>query len=152
MRDARGKISFLARKFRMTAQQLVSRFGFENCSTTVQRQYENANNNKFEEYAVHHLIEPNDPPTLPPHFTYRECYWEEKGDEYTALQIAGYYEKPFIAPRWEVVGNNTYGVSPGMDALPDVIQLQHMTRKRAQGLDKQAVSYTHLTLPTIYSV
>ena len=55
------------------------------------------------------------------------------------LSVAGYYEKPFIAPRWEVVGNETFGVSPGMDALPDVISpAADVPRARRIGLAKQA--------------
>jgi hypothetical protein len=42
-----------------------------------------------------------------------------------------------IAPRWETTGNDVYGSNcPGMEALPDVIQLQHETKKKAQALDK----------------
>lgn len=137
MKDARGKISYLSREFRMTAAQLVDRFGIENVTEQARRMYNNPTGNKFKEFDVYHLIEPNNPPTLPPEFHFRECYWEKGGPPNMALEIAGYFEKPFIAPRWEVVGNNTYGVSPGMDALPDIIGLQHLTRKRAQGLDKQ---------------
>ena len=137
MKDSRGKISYLGRKFRMTVNQLVERFGPENVTQDVLRIYNNPTDNKFTERDVHHLIEPNIPASLPEEFAFREVYWEAASSNTDALGISGYYEKPFIAPRWEVVGNNTYGVSPGMDALPDIIQLQHMTRKRAQGLDKQ---------------
>ena len=136
MKDARGKISYLARKFRMTADQLVEAFGIENVSDQVRRDIEPPYGNRFTEHRVHHLIEPNNPPTLPEHFLYRECFWEEGGPQELVLAINGHYEKPFIAPRWEVVGNNLFGVSPGMDALPDIISLQHLARKRAVGLDK----------------
>jgi len=136
-KDSRGQISYLSREFRMTATQLVERFGVENVSFQVKQAYERTGQNRFQEFDVVHLIEPNNPPTLPPHFIFRECYWEKGGERDMLLSYAGFYEKPFIAPRWELVGNNTYGVSPGMDALPDIIQLQHLTRRTAQGLDKQ---------------
>jgi hypothetical protein len=54
----------------------------------------------------------------------------------TVLAENGYYDFPVIAPRWELVANDAYGSSPAMDALGDVIQLQHMTKKKAQGIDK----------------
>ena len=136
MRDHRQKISYLSRKFKMTADQMVTRFGIENCSEQVQRDYSDINKSKFAEYDVYHLIEPNEPATLPEQFAFRECYWEGQSNRDMALAYSGYFEKPFVVPRWEVIGNATYGASPGMDALPDIIQLQHMTKKRGQGLDK----------------
>lgn len=136
MKDARGKVSYLGRKFRMTADQMVNRFGEENVSQQVRRAYSEPTNDKFQEFEVRHLIEPNIPMTLPPHFAYRECYWDPADEKTVLLGEAGFYEKPFIAPRWELVGNATYGVSPGMDALPDIISLQHLTRNKAVGLDK----------------
>ena len=138
MRDERGKVSYLGRKLKMTADQIIKRFGEENASYQVRRQYDaSTRSSKFEEFDIYHLIEPNIPAFLPAHFQFRETYWERGGDKQLVLQQSGYYEKPFIAPRWEVVGNSTFGVSPGMDSLPDIIQLQHMTRRVAQGLDKQ---------------
>ena len=136
MKDSREKISYLGRKFKMTANQLVDRFGISEVSNQTRLEYERTAGNRFAEKTVHHLIEPNNPPTIPAHFAFREVYWEPDGERDQILALNGYYEKPFIAPRWEVVGNNLYGVSPGMDALPDVISLQHLTRKRAVGLDK----------------
>ena len=135
-KDARGKVSTLGRKLRMTVNQIVERFGIENVEVETARVYTNPTGNKFTERDVYHLIEPNRG-LVPEEFAFQECYWEKGSGPDRALSIAGYYEKPFIAPRWEVVGNNTYGVSPGMDALPDIISLQHLTRKRAQGMDKQ---------------
>ena len=137
MKDEREQISYLGRKFKMTSDQLVNRFGIENCSTQVQQDYSLTNRNKFTEHDVYHLIEPNVPATLPAHFAYRECYWEPGGQSDMFLEINGFYEKPFVAGRWETVGNNTYGVSPGQDALPDIISLQHLVSKKAKGLDKQ---------------
>ena len=103
----------------------------------IRRRVTRSGAERFHESDIYHLIEPNNPPTLPEHFAFRECYWEYGSPQDEMLAYDGHYEKPFIAPRWELVGNNTYGVSPGMDALPDIIQLQHMTRRGAQGLDKQ---------------
>jgi hypothetical protein len=40
------------------------------------------------------------------------------------LEVRGFREKPFVAPRWNVESNDAYGRSPGMDALGDVIQIQ----------------------------
>ena len=41
-----------------------------------------------------------------------------------------------MCPRWDVVSNDAYGRSPGMDALGDIKQLQQETRRKAQAIDK----------------
>jgi len=41
-----------------------------------------------------------------------------------------------IPVRWDLVSNDAYGRSPGMDALPDIKQLQQETRRKAQAIDK----------------
>ena len=149
MRDARGQISGFSRQLTMTASQIMEQFGEENISDTVKNQavnqggsFNSTNGNKLNEYDICHLVEPNVPPTLPDHFAYREIYWE-KGQQsklvsggQQVLSYAGYYEKPFIAPRWEVVGNDLYGQSPGMEALPDVITLQHLIKNRGEAIDR----------------
>ena len=138
MKDARNTIGYFSRTLMMTSDQLVNRFGFENCSDQVQRDFQHTTtgSNKFNEYAIYHLIEPNDgQENFPADLTYREYYWEKSQNE-RMLSISGFREKPFTAPRWEVVGNDTYGVSPAMDALGDIIQLQHLVMRRAKSIDK----------------
>jgi hypothetical protein len=87
-----------------------------------------------------HLIEPNyeTKGKLPGRFAYRETYWEAKRPQTDGQVLArrGYRELPGIFPRWELTSNDSYGTCPAMDALGDVIQLQHETKSKAQGLDK----------------
>lgn len=69
-------------------------------------------------------------------FDFRECYWECSKTDGFILAKNGFYSLPGVFPRWEVTANDSYGTSPGMDALGDVIQLQLETKRKAQGLDK----------------
>ncbi len=43
---------------------------------------------------------------------------------------------PNITCRWDIVSNDAYGRSPGMDGLPDQKQVQLETRRKAQAIDK----------------
>src|SRR5262249_34299473 len=52
------------------------------------------------------------------------------------LYKGGFFEQPFIAPRWDIVSNDAYGRGPGMDALPDIKQLQLEVKRKAQAIDK----------------
>lgn len=136
--DPQHRVNVFAREFRYTVAQCVEEFGLENCSVRVRNAYEAGGARLQETVDIVHLIEPNDDRegSLPQRFAYREFYWEKAVEENIALRIAGYRDKPGIWPRWEIIANDAYGSSPAMDALPDVIQLQHETKAKAKGLDR----------------
>ncbi|HLP68082.1 MAG TPA: portal protein [Rhizobium sp.] len=137
--DNRRIISTMARVQAFTIEQLVQEFGLENCSTRVQAMYKKGGADLYHGVRVAHLIEPNreDGRHIKGGFGFRECWWQlDFNTEKTVLRVAGFTERPFGFPRWETIGNETYGLSPGMDALPDVIQLQHETLRKAEALDK----------------
>lgn len=127
------------REFVYTVSQVVAEFGFENCSQNVQSSFNNGGANLGREIRIAHAIEPNADGRkfgIPEHFKYREVYWEQ-GQTYKAiLRKKGFFEKPFIPLLWDTQGNDAYGRSTGMDALPDVKQLQQETRRKAQAIDK----------------
>lgn len=50
--------------------------------------------------------------------------------------MRGFVDQPFTAARWATQSNDAYGRSAGMDVLPDVIQLQVMTRRKAEAIEK----------------
>lgn len=135
-------------EFTMTIAQVVDEFGFENCSAMVQEAYNRADGSGLtREIIVACAIEPNidgDKYGIPNHFAFRETYWEWGGttnpqsgsSSLGFLRKQGYYEQCAIIGRWDLVSNDPYGRSPGMDALPDVKQLQQETRRKGQGIDK----------------
>lgn len=127
------------REFVFTVAQVVAEFGFENCSQNVQSSFNNGGANLGREIRIAHAIEPNTDGRrcgIPEHFKFREIYWEQ-GQTYKAiLRKRGFHEKPFFALLWDTQGNDAYGRSPGMDALPDIKQLQQETRRKAQAIDK----------------
>ena len=138
----------LMREFTYTVDQVVEMFGVENCSAQIQRLYNEGGASLTRELVVAHCLEPNTDGRkygVSPSFKYREIYWEwggsaspQGGSSYApgALRVRGYHELPFSAPRWDLVSNDAYGRSPGMDALPDIKQLQLETRRKAQAIDK----------------
>ena len=134
----RLQVCTFGRKFQYNAHQIKSRWGEENMSVTAKTLLGQQGSGQFKERTICHLIEPNDDgkePRVPKGMKYREYYWEE-GETADILEVRGFHELPGLFPRWEVSGNDSYGTSPAMDALGDVIQLQHETKKKAQGLDK----------------
>lgn len=52
------------------------------------------------------------------------------------VHVGGYTDKPFMCPRWDVIGEDAYGIGCGELALGDAKQLQLMEKRKLQGIDK----------------
>jgi hypothetical protein len=128
----------LYRKFSNSVEQLVGRFGLGNVSPTIKSLYERGNYDNRTD--VIHAIEMNrgvdgryaDERGMP----LKSCYFEEGAEEDSVLEEKGYASMPFVAPRWLVIGVNTYGYCPAMSALADVKMMQTMEQKYLKALDK----------------
>lgn len=131
-------VDTFAREFKQSVKQLATNFGEENLSETLRMKYKSGGAQALHLYDVTHLIEPNyETSSVPNKFRYMETYWETAAiSQGSVLVRRGFNELPGIFPRWELTANDSYGTGPAMDALPDVIQLQHETKRKAQGLDK----------------
>jgi hypothetical protein len=148
--DSNGALapSVLAREFTYTIAQEADEFGVENLSPSSASLWAQGGTSLTREQVVAHLIEPNNDGReygIPSSFPYRECYWEwggsaapQGGSSYSPglLRKRGFHESPAVICRWDLVSNDAYGRSPGMDALPDIKQLQLETRRLSQGIDK----------------
>lgn len=139
------------REFTFTVDATVKEFGYANCSPAVQQLYDDKGGaNRTRELIIAHAIEPNTDGSAArfgfnPAFTFREVYWEwggstspQGGAAYPPcfLRKRGYYEQAAIVGRWDLVSNDPYGRSPGMDGLPDQKQVQLEQRRKAQTIDK----------------
>lgn len=142
--DNRRMVSTAYREFAMTVLQCVEEYGLKNVSQTVKTFYDTSNYDTW--IPIVHAIEPNlgrDPSKLDQkNMAYRSVAWERdcggKRGEERFLRHSGYPTNPIMAPRWSVSGNDVYGMSPGMDALPDCKQLQVMNKRHAELVDKLA--------------
>jgi head-to-tail connecting protein len=137
------RVDGLFRYFVYTNAQIVDFFGVDNCPQQVKDAWEQKGAQLEVEQIVAHAIEPNygiganDAGKLPGAFTWRETYWLYGNASPKPLSMRGFIEAPFTAGRWSIQSNDAYGRSPGMDVLPDVMQLQVMTRRMAEAIEKQ---------------
>lgn len=137
------RVNGLYRLFVMTAAQIVDFFGVENCPPDIQELWNEKGNSLEVERQVAHAIEPNfeigkdKVGKIPGNFTWREAYWVYGSSSPYPLSKRGFVDQPFTASRWQTQSNDAYGRSPGMDVLPDVMQLQVMTRRMAEAIEKQ---------------
>lgn len=137
--DARGRVSGIYRETSMTVEQLVEQFGLEACSDAVQLLHKKEQLDDRVE--VVHVIEKNaayqEGKLGPTGKRWSSCWFEAVGNEQTGLlKESGYEEFPVQGPRWMVTGEDTYGSSPGMEALGDCRALQLYEKRQAQAFDK----------------
>lgn len=125
--------------FEQTVRQLLLEFGYDALS---RRSQELANSKQFEQRVwILRAIEPNlsmrSGALGPAGMMYKSCYVEISGDDEKLLADRGFRESPVLAPRWDVIANETYGSScPGMSALPPTKGLMLQERRKAQAIDK----------------
>ncbi len=147
------------REYTMSVRQLVTKFGeydqktgaadWSKFSLTVRNLWDRGNYETPVE--VLHFVGPNIERDATRHLSrfkpFASCYYERgQGDRNIALRLAGYDEFPIMAPRWDILGEDTYGTSPGMDALGDTKALQTLEKLKAQGIEK--IVKPPLTAPT----
>lgn len=136
------RVDTLNRTFVMTIQQIVDFFGVENCPEDVMKLWQAKGGSLDVERIVGHSIEPNyaigqtDAGKVPGNFAWREVYWLYGSGSEKPLSMRGFIDQPFTAARWATQSNDAYGRSVGMDVLPDVIQLQVETARKAEAIEK----------------
>jgi hypothetical protein len=136
----RMSVNTFYREFVLTVSQVAEEFGLENCSDTIKGAIRTGGAMLAREVKIGHGIEPNSKmlPGMPgiEGMAWREIYWELGSGQNYVLRKRGFSECPFIAPRWDIIGNDAYGRSPGMDALGDLKALQIEEKRKAQAIDK----------------
>lgn len=138
--NQRREADCMYREFQMTVWQVVQEFGVENCCAATQTAYRNKQYDQW--VTVMHAVEPNPQRDAGKfdnkNFLYRSVYWEPSGprDDSVFLRNTGFLENPLVAPRWDVMGSDIYGSSPGMEALPDVKELQVARKRKGEAIDR----------------
>lgn len=139
--NAIGVVDTACREFEFTVGQAVARFGLKNLSHRVNSDYDNGNY----EHTVDliHIIEPRLERNRSSHtarnMPWRSVYIETNSDNKDQpASESGYRTFPAVAPRWDVFYNDTYGSSPGMEALGDMKQLQQEQFDKSKAISYQS--------------
>lgn len=137
---ANGRVSTVHHEQAFTVEQLVETFGLDAVSRRVRAAWESGR--LYEWIDVLHVVEPRrgadptraDARSMP----YRSVWVETRSGEGPDALLAesGFADKPVLGVRWNCVGEDAYGESPGMDALGDARALQTLERRKAQAVDK----------------
>jgi hypothetical protein len=131
-------VDTLYREMQLTVGQVVSEYGLEACTDGTKALFQQGALDRW--VNVVQLIEPNDKRVAntpgAKGMAFRSVHYEAGSSDGEFLRVSGFNEFPIMAPRWHVTGTDVYGRSPGMEALPDIKQLQVMAKRKAQAIDK----------------
>ena len=158
--DGRRRVNMVAHRYVRTASQMAQEFGFDKISPGAQMALKNGLPQVA--YQVLHVIEQrdlrryagDDPRARGASKKPWASYWLEVGagwwgaatvmgtgevNDYTGpqgmLRVSGFDDEPFIAPRWNAIGDDAYGKeSPGRNAIGDVKQLQAFEHQAAKAI------------------
>lgn len=136
---ARGTIDTTGRSLKLTALQMVEKFGKDNVSDKVKTAYDNANYNQV--FEVRHLVQPrqhyNSQMSDQINMPWASTYWEKGNNSDKPLRVSGYRDNLFATPRWSQVGNDSWGsLGPGMMTLGQARGLQKDQRQRYEAQEK----------------
>ncbi len=138
--DWKGNVVTLYREFDKTVGEVVREFGLDNCSSVVKSAYQRGSLDTW--VTLIHAIEPRDDRDATKkdavNMPWRSVYFERSSGNKKVLRESGYKTFPCVSPRWQTIGGDIYGTSPGMEALGDIKQLQAEQFRKSQAIDYQA--------------
>lgn len=124
----------LYRRCPLTVREAVQMFG-NSVSERVMRLYDQSNYTDIVD--MYQAIEPEaDCAGEFGQFPWRSVYWDNDDQRESVTKISGFMEQAFWAPRWDVASGETWGSSPGMDALPTVRELLMATKRGNEMIDQ----------------
>lgn len=138
--DRRGRPDTLYREFILTVAECVKEFGIEACSRDVQTMWRSGQ--LGHPVRIIHVIEPRadrDPSRRDSrNMPWKSCYFETAAETDAYLRESGFPRFPCLVPRWQVIGNDAWGIGLGHRALGSVRQLQAEQLAKAKAMEKQA--------------
>ena len=134
-----GTIEIFCRKYKMSARQLVDKFGKENVPKNILNELDNGGAGIKAQHTVVWYVEPNksyDPAKFGGEYLpYISVYYVEGSDENEFLYVGGSYEFPVPVARYLINGNEAYGKGPGWFAEGDSKALQLMEKDRLVAIE-----------------
>lgn len=125
--NAWGVIDAVYRKFKLTAKQAAEQFGFDNLPEKIKECAQNKPQHKFD---FVHCVRPNQ--------SQEYGRMDFRGMPYSSHYVSidcrcivsegGYTSMPYMVPRYETSPNETYGRSPAMMVLPDILMVNEMAK------------------------
>jgi len=141
--DAVGQVYAFYRLLQWTPSRYIDKFGAENCPLIVLDKHSSDPDGRIDViFCVYPDPWNRDADTskklAPKRRPYQYCYVTRQGAELFKGErgSGGYYEMPAFVPRWRKTSESTWGNSPAMIALADVLTLNQVIEMRIKAIEK----------------
>jgi len=131
-----GRIDTVFRKIKLTARQANQKFG-DKCGDKAMKALEKDPDKEFDyiQAVLPRDIQGETAAVAPPHLRPWACYYISVIDK-KICQETGYYELPFMVPRWSKTTGDVYGFGPGCVARPDIKTLNESRKLAMKAWEK----------------
>lgn len=142
--DDKGDVDTFMYRLRLSARQIIQKFGEDAVPQHVKTAAANSGSATTGFFDVIHAVFPRkervfgklDAVNMPWASVWWMGYGNTGGGKPAVLRESGFRSFPAFCPRWDVTGNDKYGRSPAMDALPDCRMLQQMGKTTLRAMHK----------------
>ncbi len=132
--DQAKMVKVVFRSFKLKAWQAVEFFGAERVPKAAAK----LDNDPTKEFQFLHHVKQNDAP-IPGRLDASGMPWESiyiSMEDKSIIDEGGFWENPYLIPRWEVDAGEMYGRCPAIDHLPDQKMLNSMWRTYIRTTEK----------------
>jgi len=134
--NKKGLIDNVYRKFKLTVDQAIQKFGAENLSKEINNTHKS---NPYDEVEICHIVRPrfsyDGSKQDKKNMKFQSIYFEHGTDH--IISVGGFNENPYVVSRYLKSSTEIYGRSPSMNALPDVKVLNKMVEHGLKAAAKQ---------------
>lgn len=134
--NKKGLIDNVYRKFKLTVDQAIQKFGVENLSKEINNTYKS---NPYDEVEICHIVRPrfnyDSSKQDKKNMKFQSIYFEHSTDH--IISVGGFNENVYVVSRYLKSSTEIYGRSPAMNALPDVKVLNKMVEHGLKAAAKQ---------------
>jgi len=134
--NKKGLIDKVYRKFKITADQAMQKFGAENLSKEINTTHKTK---PFDEVEICHIVRPrfayDASKKDKKNMKFQSIYFEHGTDH--IISVGGFNENPYVVSRYLKSSTEVYGRSPAMSALADCKVLNKMVEHGLKAAAKQ---------------
>lgn len=128
-----GMVDTLARKFKLTPHQAVSKFGYKKLPESVRLDYDDPKKRFTQRHDFLHLVLPRNNCDFGHDLVNaRRMKWASVylawGAEKQVIREEGYNEFPFLVTRFLRYGDGPYGYAPGLDVMEEIMATLKLER------------------------
>lgn len=119
-----GIVDTVFRKFKLTGRQILQKFNEEDLSEKLKKAIDEKPDSK---HCLLHCVMPSkDAGKDESRYEYASYYMEHESGN--IIEEKGFFEMPYVVPRFEKLSGEIYGRSPGWHALPTIRMVNAMSK------------------------